>query len=311
MNILILYRTKVNKIIHLYNLSFQQFQVENRVTAYLMGNSHQELISEIKELMISIQNQVFALESKLAKLENSVRQDNNIEDESFAVSIDDFVVPVDIAPVVPATAEVAMAATAMAEEEAKEAASTAAIATEEAKAAEEEAKAAASTAKEGIVSAEAEEAKAAEEATMAEGSANAAETAKAEEEAPAMQLFEEEEDMSYEKFARSRHKRAIFDASTPKKAVVDAMISRQAWRLDMPGSEVRDVRSAISLNDRVLFINYLFKEDAALFHEAMNVINQSEDLNEMVAYFEEKYSEWDFDSELVYRFMMAARRKVR
>lgn len=284
MNILILYRTKVNKIIHLYNLSFQQFQVENRVTAYLMGNSHQELISEIKELMISIQNQVFALESKLAKLENSVRQDNNIEDESFAVSIDDFVVPVDLAPVVPATAEVAMAATAMAEEEAK---------------------AAASTAKEGIVSAEAEE------ATMAEGSANAAETAKAEEEAPAMQLFEEEEDMSYEKFARSRHKRAIFDASTPKKAVVDAMISRQAWRLDMPGSEVRDVRSAISLNDRVLFINYLFKEDAALFHEAMNVINQSEDLNEMVAYFEEKYSEWDFDSELVYRFMMAARRKVR
>lgn len=117
--------------------------------------------------------------------------------------------------------------------------------------------------------------------------------------------------MSYEKFARSRHKRAIFDASTPKKAVVDAMISRQAWRLDMPGSEVRDVRSAISLNDRVLFINYLFKEDATLFHEAMNVINQAENLNDMVEYFENKYSDWDFDSELVYRFMMAARRKVR
>ena len=45
--------------------------------------------------------------------------------------------------------------------------------------------------------------------------------------------------------------------------IIDTMIDRQAWRTDMPGGVVRDVRSAISLNDRILFINKLFASNKA------------------------------------------------
>ena len=45
-------------------------------------------------------------------------------------------------------------------------------------------------------------------------------------------------------------------------SVADVMVAEmQAWRTDMPGTPVKDVRSAISLNDRIIFINYLFGED--------------------------------------------------
>ena len=48
--------------------------------------------------------------------------------------------------------------------------------------------------------------------------------------------------------------------AAPKAApsVAEAMAENQPWRTDMPGSPVKDVRSAISLNDRIIFINYLF-----------------------------------------------------
>ena len=84
-----------------------------------------------------------------------------------------------------------------------------------------------------------------------------------------------------------------------------------AWRKDMPGSHVRDIRSAIGLNDRVIFINLLFKEDAQSFVNALTRINSMETLDEAVAYVCTEYPDWDLNSELVYRFMMAVRRKLK
>lgn len=84
-----------------------------------------------------------------------------------------------------------------------------------------------------------------------------------------------------------------------------------AWRKDMPGSPVRDIRSAIGLNDRVIFINLLFKEDAQSFVNALTRINSMETLDEAVAYVCTEHPEWDLNSELVYRFMMAVRRKLK
>lgn len=95
-----------------------------------------------------------------------------------------------------------------------------------------------------------------------------------------------------------------------KPAVIDAMTAKQAWRTDMPGAAVRDIRSAISLNDRVLFINRLFDEDPVSFQEALTAINQMSSLDEAVEYLAGSHPSWDFDSELVYRFMMAIRRKI-
>ena len=96
-----------------------------------------------------------------------------------------------------------------------------------------------------------------------------------------------------------------------KPAVIDAMTDRQAWRTDMPGTQVKDIRSAISLNDRILFINYLFNEDPMAFQEALTRINQMSSLDEVVAYVVGSFPDWNLESDVVYRFMMAVRRKVR
>ena len=99
--------------------------------------------------------------------------------------------------------------------------------------------------------------------------------------------------------------------SVAKPTVNDAMAAQQAWRKDMPGSQVRDIRSAISLNDRIIFINYLFKEDPMAFQESLTKINQMESLDQVAEYVCTDFPEWDLNSEVVYRFMMAVRRKVR
>jgi hypothetical protein len=93
-------------------------------------------------------------------------------------------------------------------------------------------------------------------------------------------------------------------------AVIDVMAKKHAWRSDRPGTPVKDIRAAIALVDRALFINRLFGEDAMKFMDTLNHINQMSNLDEAVEYLASAYPEWDFDSDVVYRFMMAVRRKI-
>ncbi|MDE6146971.1 MAG: hypothetical protein K2G18_02805 [Bacteroidales bacterium] len=95
------------------------------------------------------------------------------------------------------------------------------------------------------------------------------------------------------------------------KAVIDMMAEKQAWRIAIPGTPVRDIRSAISLNDRIIFINLLFGEDPVAFQQALTQINSMETLGQAVEYIAAEHPDWDLDSDLVYRFMMAVRRKVK
>ena len=107
---------------------------------------------------------------------------------------------------------------------------------------------------------------------------------------------------------------SIFEAAqkSPKarRAVLDVMEDKQAWRTDIPGAPVKDLLSAISLNDRVQFINVLFNGDPNLFQQARAQINALETLDQAVEYITTTYN-WDMGSQVVYRFMMAVRRKVR
>jgi hypothetical protein len=101
-------------------------------------------------------------------------------------------------------------------------------------------------------------------------------------------------------------------ASVEAKPILNEVITADyAWRRDMPGTAVRDIRSAISLNDRVIFINLLFKEDAQTFVDTLAKINSMETLDQAVSYICASFPDWDLSSDLVYRFMMAVRRKVR
>lgn len=100
-------------------------------------------------------------------------------------------------------------------------------------------------------------------------------------------------------------------ADEAKPILNEVMAADCAWRKDMPGSPVRDIRSAISLNDRVIFINLLFKEDAQTFVDTLAKINTMETLDQAVGYICTTFPSWDLNSDLVYRFMMAVRRKVK
>ena len=105
-------------------------------------------------------------------------------------------------------------------------------------------------------------------------------------------------------------RKALIDTAKADTAVMDVMAEQQAWRTDRPGSKVKNVISAISLNDRLLLINVLFKEDPVLFQETIAAFNGMDSLEEAVAYVHDRFPDWDLNSEPVYRLMMAVRRKL-
>ena len=119
-------------------------------------------------------------------------------------------------------------------------------------------------------------------------------------------MAEEEEPKAKKTKAPSEHRQY-----SGHKVIADQKYGNEAWRKDMPGPEVKDVRSAISLNDRVMFISTLFRDDSMLFQDVINKINALTTLEKAVQYLKENFPEWDMDSELVYRFMMSLRRKIR
>jgi len=97
----------------------------------------------------------------------------------------------------------------------------------------------------------------------------------------------------------------------PRMAVVDAMLADEAWRTDIPSSEVKDIRSAIALNDRILVINKLFVGDAEDFQRTVAALNEMSSFGEAVDFLKGRYPDWKWNSDIVYRFMMAVRRKLR
>ena len=108
-----------------------------------------------------------------------------------------------------------------------------------------------------------------------------------------------------------KSKTTILDSKKAETAVMDVMAEKQAWRTDRPGSQVKNVISAISLNDRVLLINVLFRENPILFQNTISAFNGMESLDEAVSYIRANFPDWDMNSEPVYRLMMAVRRKLR
>lgn len=82
------------------------------------------------------------------------------------------------------------------------------------------------------------------------------------------------------------------------------------WQTAKPGMPVKNLRSAISLFDRALFINTLFKEDYSLYDKTIADLNQVADFPEAVDYILTNFPDWNLASDVVYSFMMAIRKKL-
>lgn len=121
-----------------------------------------------------------------------------------------------------------------------------------------------------------------------------------------------EEIAPVQKEQRGRRRReSIAEAAAATRTVADAMEAAAAWRTDIPGPEVKSLRSAIALGDQVLFIARLFRKDSALYQDTVDRLNATATLSDALAYLSETFPEWDLASDDVYKFMMAVRRKIR
>lgn len=265
-----------------------------------MENKEQQILSEIKSMMASIRVQLERLDAKMAELQQVVDPEE-FEAESIDLEIDEPLVVEQVVEEMVQEQEIPLA------EEVEAAEGPAEEPVEEL--VEEPVEESVEEPVEEVVEAEAEVDDLPEEDLPVE-------------EAPVDDLpFFDEEPAPVEEPVLVAEEAPVAEPapvtvaekaeSVAKPTVNDAMAAQQAWRKDMPGSQVRDIRSAISLNDRIIFINYLYKEDPMAFQESLTKINQMESLDQVVEYVCTDFPEWDLNSEIVYRFMMAVRRKVR
>ena len=167
----------------------------------------------------------------------------------------------------------------------------------------------------GYVDEPIEEEKLEAEAVPAEETENLSETAPEDlPEAPGsgqFSLFGEELPVRQEPARGRRRRETIAEAAANTRTVADMMETDIAWRNDIPGPEVKSLRSAIALGDQVLFIARLFRKDSALYQDTVDRLNSTATMSDAIKYLSETFPEWDLGSDDVYKFMMAVRRKIR
>lgn len=81
------------------------------------------------------------------------------------------------------------------------------------------------------------------------------------------------------------------------------------WYTDRTGEKVAHLDDAISLNDRVYFTRELFGGDSEQLELTLERINDSDSFTDVISEMRATFPEWDEDSDAVYRFYMAVRRK--
>ena len=257
-----------------------------------MDMDRNEIIEELRREIAEIKSRVAVLEDKLAALENDkadpvehidLEQENILPD---IAEIADVEVPVEAPTVEPAEEEIEVKPVA---EEIEDMPEETAVSEEEA--------------------AQEPESQGVDDLPEADVQDNAGEDLPGDDGGSLFGGFGEVEPA----LGKTRAVKTVNDANSSRvhKTIGESHTGTRAWLTDMPGPEVKDVRSAISLNDRVMFISSLFREDSMLFQDVVSKINAQTSIDKVVSYLEATFPEWNMDSELVYRFMMAVRRKIR
>ena len=89
----------------------------------------------------------------------------------------------------------------------------------------------------------------------------------------------------------------------------DVDISEPEWMLDEPGPSVDNLSEAITLNDKICFINDLFKGDSEQYYLSVQRLNEFAHFKEALEYTRRAFPHWDEESPEVYRFYMILRRR--
>ncbi|MEG0517948.1 MAG: hypothetical protein RR555_03635 [Bacteroidales bacterium] len=83
------------------------------------------------------------------------------------------------------------------------------------------------------------------------------------------------------------------------------------WEVDYPAPYLEDIATGIGFNDRLLFLKELFNGNETEFAGAVKAMNQMEHFQQATDYIRRHYPLWDEQSDVVYRFYMNVRRKLR
>ena len=83
------------------------------------------------------------------------------------------------------------------------------------------------------------------------------------------------------------------------------------WEVDYPAPYVEDIQDGIGFNDKILFIRELFNEDDESFASTIDKLNSLEVFKGAVEYVRANFPDWDEQGDVVYRFYMSVRRKLR
>ena len=243
-----------------------------------MENRQQQILSEIKTLAASVRSQMEALESKVAELQQIIENEGVVEPSDVVASSGDIEIDVMDIELSPDTEFYSEPLSAEPEPET--------LSVEEEPAVEPE-----------VISQEV-----------------AVETAAvpSSEQVAVVTPEEVDDDLPFFEDIPVEPAPAILNDVQPSSdvPVIDAMLDKHAWRTDMPGTAVKDIRSAISLNDRILFINFLFNEDPMSFQETLTKLNSMASFDEAATYMMTAFPHWNWESDTVYRFMMALRRRL-
>ena len=89
----------------------------------------------------------------------------------------------------------------------------------------------------------------------------------------------------------------------------DIDMSEPEWMLDEPGPHVDTLNDAITLNDKICFINDLFKGDSEQYYLSVQRLDEFSHFKEALEYVRRAFSNWDEESPEVYRFYMILRRR--
>lgn len=92
--------------------------------------------------------------------------------------------------------------------------------------------------------------------------------------------------------------------------VIPQDVARLPWRTARPGAPVKHIRSGISLLDRAQFVGTLFKEDAELYSRTLAELDELHNLDEATDYILRHFPDWNLQSDIVYSFMMAVRKRL-
>jgi hypothetical protein len=81
------------------------------------------------------------------------------------------------------------------------------------------------------------------------------------------------------------------------------------WMLDRVGYKIEDINSAITLNDKLYFVNELFEGDYDNFKQTIAKLNELSTMDEALNYCRLHFPNWDEFSNEIYRFYMILRRR--